>query len=117
MIGCSSRIHRTLALSVRSCDTRHVSPLFEYYSLALNGQQSTGRYDISDRTLSLQRPVVSSKVLETSFFDRMRPVMLDQTLQASGHSVTFLCAARQQDRMLDLSVQLVQDLASGQSKT
>ena len=31
------------------------------------------------------------------FFDRTRPVMLDRTLQASGHSVTFLYATQQQE--------------------
>ena len=47
------------------------------------------------------------------FFDRMRLVMLDRTLTASGHSVTFFYAVRQQDRTLDLSVRSVHDLASG----
>ena len=65
-----------------------------------------------DWTLSLQRPVIFSKVPETNFFDRTRPVMLDRTLPAFGHSVTFLCAIRQQDRTLDLSVRSVQDPAS-----
>ena len=97
MTGRFGRIDRTLALSVRSRDTCHVSPLFEYYSPDLNGQQSTGRYSISDRTLSLQRPVISSKVLETNFFDRTRPVMLDRTQPASGHTVTFFYTVRQHD--------------------
>ena len=47
------------------------------------------------------------------FFDRTHPVMLDRTLPASGHSVTFLCAIRQQDRTLDLSVRSVQHPAFG----
>ena len=89
--GCSGRIDRTLALSVRSCDTRHVSPLFEYCLPDLNDQQSTGRYGISDQTLSLQRPVISSMVPETSFFDRTCPVMLDWTHPAFGHLAFPLC--------------------------
>ena len=36
--GRSGPIDRTLAFSVRSRDTCHVSPLFEYYPPDLNGQ-------------------------------------------------------------------------------
>ena len=38
----------------------------------LNGHLLTGRSATTDRTLSLQRPVVSSKVPETYFADRGR---------------------------------------------
>ena len=113
MTGCSGPIDRTLALSVWSRDSHHVSPLFEYCSSDLNGHLLTGRSAQTDRTLSLQRPVISNKVLEMDFFDRMCLVMHDRTLPASGHAVTFLCAARQHDQTLDLSVRSVQDLASG----
>ena len=77
---------RTLDLSVQSRDTHHVSPLFEYCTPDLNGYELTGRYSITDRTLSLQRPVVSSKLLETAFLDRTRPVALDRTQPASGQT-------------------------------
>ena len=117
MIGRSGRIDRTLALSVRSCDTRHVSPFFEYCSPDLNGHQSTRHCGISDRTLSLQRLVVFSKVLEMNFFDRTCPVMLDRTLPASDHTMTSYCAARQHDRTQTLSVRFVHDPASGHSPT
>ena len=113
MTGRSGPIDRTLALSVRSRDTRHMSPLFKCYLPNLNGHLLTRRSAQTDRTLSLQRPVISRKVPKTIFFDRTRPVMLDRTLPVSGLTVTFFYAARQQDRMLDLSVRLVQDPASG----
>ena len=84
MTGRSGLIDRMLALSVRSHDTHHVSPLFEYCSLDINGHLLTKHSAQTDRTLSLQRPVVSNKVPETNFFDRTRPIMLDRTLPVSG---------------------------------
>ena len=39
----------------------------------------TGRIGKTDRTLKPQHPVVSSKLPEAYFFDRTRPIHLDQT--------------------------------------
>ena len=74
----------------------------------------TGHCAEVDRTLNPQRLVVYSKVPKPTFADRTRPVMLDWTLPASGHTVTSYCADRQHDRMHPFSVRSLSDPASGQ---
>ena len=60
----------------------------------------TGHYAQTDRTLSIQRPVVSSKVPEMIFHNRTCPVMPDRTNPASGPSTSPLCALRQRTSAL-----------------
>jgi len=110
----SGHTDRTLDLSVQSPDDSHMSLCIQPELPDLNGRDTIGRCRQTDRTLSLQHPVVSSKVLETIFFDRTRPVMLDRTLLASSHTVTSFCAARQHDRTLPSSVRSLSDPASDQ---
>ena len=113
MTGRSGPTDQMLLLSVRSPDGGHVSPAFNNERLISTVNMLTERSNRADRMLDPQRPVVYSKGPKHVFTDRTRPVMLDRTLPASGHTVTFLCVVRQQDRTLDLSVRSVQDPASG----
>ena len=92
-------------------------PCFKYYSSDINGHLLTGHSAQTDRTLSLHHPVVSSKVLETFFFDWTRPVMLDRTLPTSGHTETFFCVVGQYDQTQPYSVRSLSDPASGQEPT
>ena len=82
--GHSGHIYQTLDLSVRSPDGSHVSRT--QWSLEL-----TGCCAITDRTLSHQRLVISSKVPEMLFAHRTRPVKHDRTLPSSdnrtGHTL------------------------------
>ena len=110
----SGHTDRTLDLSVRSLDDSHMSLCIQPEPPDLNGRDTTGRCRQTDRTLSFQRPVVSSKVPEMIFFDQTCSVMLDRTLPAFGHIVTSFCTARQHDRTLPSSVQSLSDPASGQ---
>ena len=78
-------------------------PCFKYRSSDFNGHLLTEHCATNDWTLealSLQRPVVSSKVPETTFHDRTRLVMLDWTQPASGHTVLPLYALRQRTSAL-----------------
>ena len=84
MTGRSGPIDRTLALNVRSRDSRHVSPASNAVRQISTVAKLTGRSGKTDRTLKPQRPVVSSKLPEACFFDRTRPVHLDRTQPASG---------------------------------
>ena len=77
LTGRSGHVDRTLDLSVRLPNDNHVSR--SQRSLEL-----TGRYAITDRTLSHQRPVVSNKVPEMHYAHRTCLVMHDQTLPSSG---------------------------------
>ena len=54
----------------------------------------------TDRTLSHQRPVISSKVLNMNFHDRTRPVMPNRTHPAFGPSMSPLCASHQRTSAL-----------------
>ena len=72
----------------------------------------TGCSDRADWTLNPQRSVVYSKGPKHVFANRTRPVMLDRTLPASGHTVTSYCADRQHDRTQPFSVRSPSDLAS-----
>ena len=71
MTGCPGLIDRTLALSVWSRDSRHMSPASNTVCQISTVILLTGHCTQTDRTLSLQRPVVSSKVLETNFHARL----------------------------------------------
>ena len=77
LTGRSGHVDRTLDLSVRSPNDSYVSQ--SQWPLEL-----TRRCAITDRTLSHQRPVISSKVLETQIIHRTCPVMHDRTLPTSG---------------------------------
>ena len=105
---------RTLLLSVRSPDGGHMSLAFNRERLISMVDMLTGRSDRVDRTLNPQRLVVYSKGPKRVFADRTRPVMLDRTLPASGHTVTSYCADRQHDRTQPFSVRSLSDPASGQ---
>ena len=77
--------------SIRSCDARHVSPLFKYWAPNPNSQKVTGRTATKWPDAGPQRPIVSSKVPNVNFHDRTRPVMLDRTHPALGHLAFPLC--------------------------
>ena len=98
MTGRSGPIDRTLALSVRSRDSRHVSPASNAVRQISTVAKLTGRSGKTDRTLKPQRPVVSSKLPEACFFDRTRPVHLDRTQTASGAQPLATVPPSQRDR-------------------
>ena len=101
MIGVTGRFgptDRMLLLSVRSPNGGHVSPAFNGDRLISTVEILTGCSDRADWTLDPQHSVVYSKGPKHVFADRMRPIMLDWTLPASGHPVTSYCADRQHDR-------------------
>ena len=90
--GRSGPTDRTLDLNVRSPDGGHVSPAFNCDRLISMVEMLTGCSDRDDRTLDPQRPVVYSKGPKRVFANETRPVMLDRTQPASGHTVSPLCA-------------------------
>ena len=98
--GRSGPIDRTLALSVRSCDTCHVSPASNIVRQISMVILLTGHYAQTDRTLSHQRLVVSSKVPNMNFHDRTCPVMPDRTHPTSGPSTSPLSTSRQRTSAL-----------------
>ena len=71
-----------------------MSPAFNSERLISTIEMLTGRSDRADRMLDPQRPVVYSKGPKCVFADRTRPIKLDQTQPASGHTVSPLCALR-----------------------
>ena len=100
----SGPIDRTLALSVRSRDSRHVSPVSNVVRQISTVAKLTGRSGKTDRTLKPQRPVVSSKLPKACFFDRTRPVHLDRTQTASGAQPLATVPPSQRDRTQAVSV-------------